>query len=85
MKVKQAYIVTGTLKGNQTLVLDEPLDMYDWKVRVIVEPVEALPRRYSHKEVMEKIRRDQEARGYVPPTKGESEARIREIREGWSV
>lgn len=43
--MKEAYIVTGTLKGNQILVLDEPLDMYDWKVRVVVEPVKALPRR----------------------------------------
>ena len=84
MKVKQAYIVTGTLKGDRTLELDEPIGLHNYKVRVIVEPVEPLPRP-SHKEVMAEIRRKQEARGYVPPTREESEARIREIREGWSV
>lgn len=77
--MKQAYIVTGTLKGNQTLVLDEPLDMYDWKVRVIVEPVEALPRR-PVKEVIAEIRREQKARGHVPPTKEEIDEYLREIR-----
>ena len=84
MKVKQAYIVTGTLKGDRTVELDEPIGLHNYKVRVIVEPVEPLPRR-SHKEVMAEIRRMQDERGYVPPTKEESEARIREIREGWSV
>ena len=84
MKVKQAYIVTGTLKGDRTLVLDEPIGLYNYKVRVIVEPVEPLPRR-PFKETMAEIRRMQDESGYVPPTKEESEARIREIREGWSV
>lgn len=83
MKVKQAYIVTGTLKGDRTLVLDEPIGLYDYKVRVIVEPMEALPRR-PHKEVIAEIRRRQDERGYIPPTPEETEARIREIREGWS-
>ena len=78
--MKNAYIVTGTLKGNQTLVLDEPLDLYDWKVRVVVEPVEALPRR-THKEVMEEIRRKQDARGYVPDTE-KIDAHVREVMEG---
>ncbi len=82
--MKEAYIVTGTLKGDRTLVLDEPIGLHDYKVRVIVEPVEALPRR-SFKETMAEIRRMQDESGYVPPTKEESEARIREIREGWSV
>ncbi|MCY3544202.1 MAG: hypothetical protein OXI16_00205 [Chloroflexota bacterium] len=78
--MKNAYIVTGTLKGNQTLVLDEPLDMYDWKVRVIVEPLEALPRQHSHKEVMEKIWREQDERGYVRRTKEEIDEYLREIK-----
>ena len=43
MKVKQAYIVTGTLKGDRTLELDEPIGLHNYKVRVIVEPVEPLP------------------------------------------
>ena len=81
--MKNAYIVNGTLKGDRTLVLDEPLDLRDWKVRVIIEPVEALLPRPSHKEVIAKIRRMQDERGYVPPTPEETEARIREIREGW--
>lgn len=81
--MKNAYIVTGTLKGDRTLVLDEPIGLYDYKVRVIVEPVEALPRR-PFKEVIAEIRKEQDECGYIPPTKDESDARIREIREGWS-
>ena len=79
MKVKQAYIVTGTLKGDRTLVLDEPIGLYDYKVRVIVEPVEPLPRR-PLKEVMEKIWREQDERGYVRKTKEEIDDYLREIR-----
>ena len=79
MKVKQAYIVTGTLKGDRTLVLDEPIGLYDYKVRVIVEPVEALPRR-PHKEVIAEIRRRQDERGHVPRTKEEVDEYLREIR-----
>jgi len=80
--MKEAYIVTGILKGDRTLVLDEPIGLYDYKVRVIVEPIEALPRR-PHEDVIAEIRRNQEERGYIPPTPEESESRIREIREGW--
>ena len=79
--MKQAYIVTGTLKGDRTLVLDESIGLYDYKVRVIVEPVEALPRRHSHKEVMEKIRSSQDERGYVPDAE-KIDAHVREVMEG---
>lgn len=78
--MKEAYIVTGTLKGDRTLVLDEPIGLYDYKVRVIVEPVEALPRR-PYKEVMEEIRRKQDERGYVPNA-AEIDAHVREVMEG---
>ena len=78
--MKEAYIVTGTLKGDRTLVLDEPIGLHDYKVRVIVEPVEALPRR-SHKEVMAEIRRKQDERGYVPDAE-KIDAHVREVMEG---
>ena len=78
--MKEAYIVTGTLKGDRTLVLDEPIGLHDYKVRVIVEPVEALPRR-PYKEVMGQIRRNQDARGYVPDAE-EIDAHVREVMEG---
>ncbi|MXY46278.1 MAG: hypothetical protein F4Y44_04685 [Chloroflexi bacterium] len=77
--MKSAYIVTGTLKGDRTLVLDEPIGLYDYKVRVIVEPVEALPRR-PLKEVMEEIWREQDERGYVRMTKEEIDEHLRDLR-----
>ena len=80
MKVKQAYIVTGTLKGDRTLVLDEPIGLHNYKVRVTVEPVEPLPRR-PFKEVMAEIRQMQDARGYVPNAE-EIDAHVREVMEG---
>lgn len=48
-------------------------------MRVIAEPVEALPRR-SHKEVMEEIWREQDERGYVRKAKEEIDEYLREIR-----
>ena len=79
MKVKQAYIVTGTLKGDRTVELDEPIGLHNYKVRVIVEPVEPLPRR-PLKEVMEEIWREQDERGYVRMSKEEVDEYLREIR-----
>ena len=79
MKVKQAYIVTGTLKGDRTVELDEPIGLHNYKVRVIVEPVEPLPRR-PLKETMAEIRRMQDESGHVPPTKEEIDEYLREIR-----
>ena len=80
MKVKEAYIVTGTLKGDRTVELDEPIGLHNYKVRVVVEPVEPLPRR-PHKEVMAEIRRKQDARGYVPDAE-KIDAHVREVMEG---
>lgn len=77
--MKEAYIITGTLKGDRTLILDEAIGLYNYKVRVIVEPVEALPRR-PLKEVMEEIWREQDERGYVRKTKEEIDKYLREIR-----
>ena len=77
--MKEAYIVTGTLKGDRTLVLDEPVGLYNYKVRVTVEPVEPLPRR-PVKEVMEEIWRAQDERGYVRMSKEEVDEYLREIR-----
>lgn len=76
------YIVTGTLTDEHTVTLDEALPMKTGKVRLVVEPL-AAPAPRSYLEVMDAIRRRQQARGHVPPTREEVDSYLQAERDGW--
>ncbi len=78
-----AYVVTGTLTSATTVQLDEPLPMSAGKVRVVVETAPAPAEKPNFRQVLHRIWAEQKARGFVPPSAEEVEARIREVREGW--
>lgn len=80
--MQPSYVMTATVNDDHTLTLDEALPISKGKVRLIVEvlPMES---KHSFMEVMEKIWAGQRARGHIPPTREEVDARIREERNSW--
>jgi hypothetical protein len=82
MVMHQAFVLMGSVVDGQTLRLDEPLPMTAGKVRVFVEVVE-VEARSSYAEVMEKIRADQRARGFVSPTRDQVDTYLKAERESW--
>jgi hypothetical protein len=79
----RAYIVTGTITDAKTVRLDEPLPVSEGKVRVIVEPAETPTSKLSLQEYLVGLRQRQTARGHVPMTVEQVEARLRAERDTW--
>lgn len=79
-----AYVLTGTLTDPQTLKLSEPLPVGAGEVRVVIELLRPKAGEPAWKAVMEQVWKEQDARGYTPPTAEEVIARVREEREGWN-
>ena len=78
----EAYVVTGTLTSAQTVTLDEALPLPPTKVRVVVEPLPAGPRR-PYREVVAEIRARQRRRGHRPRSRAAVDAALREERASW--
>ncbi len=79
--------VSGTLNGDGSLVLDEPLRLPPGRVQITVRPAveqsPQVPTGHTMWDTLEKIWADQEARGHVPPTLEEVKDRIAELRDEW--
>lgn len=80
--MQNAYVVTGTLTDEHTVTLDEALPLTPMKVRLVVEPLPPVPQRSYH-EVMADIRREQQARGFKPPSREEVDAYLQAERDSW--
>lgn len=78
-----AYVVTGTLTSATTVQLDEPLPLSGGTVRVVIETTATQAEKPNFRQTLQRIWAEQNARGFVPPTPEDVEARIREVREGW--
>ena len=76
------YVVTGTLSNGRVVELDEPLPLGDGKVQVSVEPIAAKSVR-PVQEFLEELRKEQAARGHVPPTREEVDRYLAEERASW--
>jgi hypothetical protein len=77
-----AVILQGTLKPDGTLELDEKPNLPAGRVQVLVQPLPATPPvRRGLVEVMDEIRRDQDARGYQRRTLEEMEVEEAARRE----
>ena len=79
-----AYIVTGTLTNDNTIMLDEELPLNSVKVRLVVEPLENEHQR-SYTKVIAEIRKRQHARGHQPPTQKEVDSYLQSERESWEA
>jgi hypothetical protein len=79
---EQTFVVTGTITGGAIVTLDETLPLQTTKVRVTIEPLANTTRR-PYQEVMDEIRRRQQARGHQPPTAEEVEEYLRQERGSW--
>jgi hypothetical protein len=72
-------VVEGTLKSDGTLVLDQPPSLAPGRVKVILQSVQAgASAGRGLADVIDEIRRDQQARGYQGRTAEEIEDGLRE-------
>jgi hypothetical protein len=78
----ETYVVTGSLTSAQTVALDEALPLAPAKVRVVVEPLPAEPRR-PYRDVVAEIRARQRQRGHRPRLRAAVDAALREERATW--
>ena len=76
------YILTGTLKDEQTVTLDEALPLKSGRVRLTLEPLRLEPQK-PYTEVLAIIRQRQRARGHQPRTREEVDAYLKAERESW--
>lgn len=76
------YVLTGTLRDELTVDLDEALPLKSGRVRLILESVGPEPQK-SYLEVLADIRRRQRARGHQPRTREEVDACLASERESW--
>ncbi len=75
-------VIEGTLQPDGTLVLNEKPSLPPGSVRVTIEARELKPTSGpGWWEVLQQIWKDQEARGYQPPTPEEMESWIAELRD----
>jgi hypothetical protein len=76
------YVLTGTLRDDQTVALDEPLPLKSGRVRLILESLPPEPRK-PYREVLAEIRRRQGERGHRPRTREEIDGSLNAERESW--
>lgn len=76
------YVLTGTLRGDQTVTLDEALPLKSGKVRLTLELLRSEPQR-PYRDVLASIRERQRARGHQPRTREEVDAYLESERESW--
>ena len=72
--MQNAYILTGSLKTPTMIELDESLSLAMQKVRVIVEPMQAVRKKQSLLLTLNKIQAKQEKRNYISPRKEDSDS-----------
>lgn len=76
------YVLTGTLKDERTVTLDEALPLKSGRVRLTLESLRPEPSK-PYREVIAAIRQRQRARGHQPPTSEEVDAYMKSERESW--
>jgi hypothetical protein len=78
--MKEAYIVTGRLTDDRTVVLDEPLPVADRPVKLVIEvDPGVIPGKGTMAEAVALLRERQRARGHVAIPSAEIDALM-----GWS-
>ncbi|MBP7282084.1 MAG: hypothetical protein KBA66_10930 [Leptospiraceae bacterium] len=82
--MQNAYILTGSLKTPTMIELDESLSLAMQKVRVIVEPIQAVRTKQSLLLTLNKIQAKQEKRNYISPMKEEVDSYITRLRDDWN-
>ncbi|MBP9888158.1 MAG: hypothetical protein KBF93_17795 [Leptospiraceae bacterium] len=82
--MQNAYILTGSLKTPTMIELDESLSLAMQKVRVIVEPMQAVRKKQSLLLTLNKIQAKQEKRNYISPRKEEVDLYITRLRDDWN-
>jgi hypothetical protein len=75
-------IAMGSVVDAKTLKLDEALPVNAGKVRITVEMLD-MPQNLPFAEFMANLRRRQQERGHVPPTREMVDARARAERDSW--
>ncbi len=79
----KAVVVRGTLTPEGALVLEERPDLPPGPVQVTVEIAQPAAGGEDLMEVLERIHREQRARGFVPRSREEIDADIEAMRREW--
>ena len=80
----RAYVLTGTVTDGRTVALDDALPLASSRVRVIVEPLEAMSHR-SYATVLAEIRQRQRQRSHRPPSREQVDAHLAAERASWDA
>ena len=80
--MRSPFVVTGTLTNGRLVELDEVLPLADARVRVGIEPLRARQVR-PLREVIAAIRKQQQQRGYVAPSREDIDHFLADERESW--
>src|SRR5262249_23727550 len=78
----KAYVLTGTLKDEQTVILDQALPLTSGRFRLTLEPLPPESRK-PYQEVVAAIRQRQSARGHQPLTREAVDTSLTKERENW--
>jgi hypothetical protein len=73
--------IEGTIREDGTLELDRKVNLPPGRVKVTVKPVPQHPPGEDVWTVLERIWAEQDARGYVPRTREEIDAQVKELRD----
>ena len=76
-------IVSGFVRQDGTLELEEKLSLPPGKVQISIQPVPELPSDDPFWQMMQKIWDGQKARGHAARSEEEVEAERRQVREDW--
>jgi hypothetical protein len=76
------YVLTGMLRDDQTVTLDEALPLKSGRVRLTLELLRSEPQK-PYRDVLAAIRQRQSARGHQPQTREEVDAYLKAERESW--
>jgi len=79
----EIYTHVGTLATPQTVILDYPVMLPLGRVRVVVEPLPAVPPEHTWLRTLAEIREALQKSGYQSRDKEEIDAQIQAERESW--
>jgi hypothetical protein len=76
------YVLTGILRDDQTVTLDQALPLKSGRVRLTLELLRSEPQK-PYRDVLAAIRQGQSARGHQPRTREDIDAYLKSERETW--
>ncbi|MBK7057691.1 MAG: hypothetical protein IPH52_22100 [Leptospiraceae bacterium] len=81
--MNNAYILTGFMKDKFTIQLDEAFSLPESRVRIIIEPISKEVNKSQFVSALEKIRKRQAKRKFIPTPKSDAINFYLSERDSW--